>query len=163
MTGGRPARVALIRRQVAIQNGPSANGYLAEWMAPPGSRTPTGHARADLARLKRDCGTVGAMRSLTPVGVHYQSEEQPAELYELWVTDERRCYRIYAAADSTVRDLDLPVRGQDADPVAADVSRDGWPVLPPGRPLRFLQPGRYVLEVSVARGRGYYALQVWGR
>jgi hypothetical protein len=71
------------------------------------------------------------MCPVTPVGVHYQSEEEPAQLCELRVTNARECYRIYAAADSTVRNLDLLLRGQDEDPVVADPSRDAWPCCRP--------------------------------
>jgi len=44
----------------------------------------------------------------------------------------------------------------------ADVTHDSFPVLPPHGPICFDKPGLYLLEVSVFRGGGRYALQVWG-
>ena len=61
-----------------------------------------------------------------------------------------------------VKDLDLLLRGPEGDDVVADIGHDSFPVVPPYGPICFDVPGLYILEVSVFRGGGRYALQVWG-
>ncbi len=124
---------------------------------------PTGNSDADLAHLVRDCGPTGGMRAMTDVRIGTQSEEDPVDRYTFEAPLPGKCYRVYAAADSGVKDLDLLLRGPSGDAVVADVTHDSWPVLPPREPVCFPQPGLYMLEVSVYRGSGRYALQVWGR
>jgi hypothetical protein len=124
---------------------------------------PSGNAEGDLARLVRDCGPTGGMRPVTTVRVGTQSDQDPVDRYTFEVPAPGKCYRIYAAADSSVQDLDLLLRGPSGTPVIADVTHDSWPVLPPREPVCFPEAGLYMLEVSVYRGAGRYALQVWGR
>jgi hypothetical protein len=127
------------------------------------SFTPGGDAEGDLARLVRDCGTTGGMRAITTVKVGSQSAQDPVDRYAFQVSSSDKCYRVYATGDSAVKDLDLLLRGPSGEPVVADVTHDSWPVLPPREPVCFTEPGLYMLEVSVYRGAGKYALQVWGR
>jgi hypothetical protein len=124
---------------------------------------PTGHAENDLGKLVRDCGPAGGMRPVTQVRVASQAQEDPVDRYTFEVPTAGRCYRIYAASDGAVQDLDLLLRTPAGDPVVADVTHDSWPVVPPRAPICFPEPGTYVLEVSVYKGSGRYALQVWGR
>lgn len=126
------------------------------------SFAPTGEPRADLGHLTRECGPTGGMQAITPVRVAAQTEHDPADRYTFYVPNAGACYRVYATADRNVQDLDLLVRGPDGQDVAADVTHDSFPVLPPHGPICFDTPGLYLLEVSVFRGGGRYALQVWG-
>lgn len=133
------------------------------WEACYSSFTPAGDAEGDLTRLVRDCGPTGGMRAVTPVRVGEQSSEDPVDRYTFEVPAAGKCYRVYAAAQSSIQDLDLLLRGPSRDHFVADVTHDSWPVLPPREPVCFTEPGSYMLEVSVYRGSGRYALQVWGR
>ncbi len=123
---------------------------------------PSGDAEGDLARLVRDCGPTGGMHPITTVRVGTQSDRDPVDRYTFEVPEAGKCYRVYAAADASVQDLDLLLRGASG-PAIADVTHDSWPVLPPHGPVCFPEAGLYQLEVSVYRGSGRYALQVWGR
>lgn len=125
--------------------------------------SPTGDASADLTRLVRDCGTTGGMRPITGVRLGHQAEQDPVDRYTFQVPTAGKCYRVYATSDAAVLDLDLLLRGKTGDALIADVTHDSWPVLPPREPICFSEPGLYMLEVSVFRGAGNYALQVWGR
>ncbi len=127
------------------------------------SFAPTGDAEADLGRLVRDCGTTGGMRAITKVKVGSQSAQDPVDRYAFQVPAADKCYRVYAVGDSTVKDLDLLLRGPAGTSMVADITHDSWPVLPPREPVCFPEPGLYMLEVSVYKGAGRYALQVWGR
>ena len=127
------------------------------------SFTPIGKAEDDLARLVRDCGTTGGMRAITKVRLGTQSSEDPVDRYAFQVPAPDKCYRVYAVGDSAIKDLDLLLRGPKGTAMLADVTHDSWPVLPPREPICFSEPGLYMLEVSVYKGAGRYALQVWGR
>jgi hypothetical protein len=133
------------------------------WEACYSTFAPTGNAKDDLARLVRDCGATGGMRPVTTVQLGEQAANDPVDRYLFDVPAAGKCYRVYAAGDASIKDLDLLLRGASADSVAADVTHDSWPVLPPREPACFSAPGHYLLEVSVYRGAGHYALQIWGR
>ncbi len=132
------------------------------WGACYESFTPTGNAKTDLGRITRSCGPTGEMRAITPVKEASQNERDPVDRYTFYVPSAGACYRVYATGDRNIGDLDLLLRGPDGEDVAADISHDSFPVLPPHGPLCFDVPGLYMLEVSVFRGSGRYALQVWG-
>jgi hypothetical protein len=123
---------------------------------------PTGNAKSDLGRLTRSCGKTGGMRAITPVKSAAQNERDPADRYTFYVPSAGACYRVYATGDKGVQDLDLLLRGPDGEDVVADISHDSFPVLPPASPMCFETAGLYMLEVSVFKGGGNYAVQVWG-
>jgi hypothetical protein len=123
---------------------------------------PSGNAKTDLGRITRSCGKTGGMRAITPVKEAKQGERDPADRYTFYVPSAGACYRVYATGDKDVADLDLLLRGLDGEDMVADISHDSFPVLPPDGPMCFQVPGLYMLEVSVFRGGGGYALQVWG-
>lgn len=133
------------------------------WEACYSTFSPAGDPESDLAHLVRDCGPTGGMRAVTPVRFGRQSSDDPVDRYTFEVPASGKCYRVYAAGESSIQDLDLLLRGPARDGFVADVSHDSWPVLPPREPVCFSEPGSYMLEVSVYRGSGRYALQVWGR
>lgn len=123
---------------------------------------PSGDANADLNRMTRACGPTGGMRAVTPVTRALQSERDPVDRYTFYVPKAGACYRVYAVGNQGVQDLDLLIRGPSGDDVMADLGSDPFPVLPPQGPMCFDAPGLYMLEVSVHRGQGGYAIQVWG-
>lgn len=124
--------------------------------------TPSGNAKSDLGRITRSCGKTGGMRAITPVKIAAQNERDPADRYTFYVPSAGACYRVYATGDKSIDDLDLLLRGPDGEDVVADISHDSFPVLPPASPMCFDVPGLYMLEVSVFKGSGSYAIQVWG-
>jgi hypothetical protein len=103
------------------------------------------------------------MRPVSAIRLGQQADQDPVDRYTFDVPAAGKCYRVYAASDAAVQDLDLLLRGVSGDALAADVTHDSWPVLPPQGPICLSEPGLYMLEVSVYRGAGRYALQVWGR
>lgn len=123
---------------------------------------PSGSPKEDLARLTRSCGSTGGMQAVTAVTTAEQNEKDPADRYTFFVPSAGACYRVYAVADRNVQDLDVLLRGPDGQDVTGDMSHDAFPVTPPAGPICFDTPGLYMLEVSVFRGAGRYALQVWG-
>ena len=122
----------------------------------------TGDPKSDLVRLTRACGHLGGMRPISPIRVAHQAATAKSHHYAIPVVGSQ-CLRIFATADADIVDLDLLLRHTDGEAVAADLTHDSFPVLPPRAPLCLDEPGPYVLEVSVHRGAGYYAVQVWGK
>jgi hypothetical protein len=102
------------------------------------------------------------MHAVTPVRLGRQGQGDAVDGYTFYVPEAGRCYRIYAVGDRGVTDLDMLLRGPDGQDVIADVTHDAHPILPPHGPICFDAPGLYLLEVSVFRGSGRYAVQVWG-
>ncbi|MCK6536634.1 MAG: hypothetical protein L6Q84_26985 [Polyangiaceae bacterium] len=123
---------------------------------------PSGAPKEDLARLTRSCGATGGMQAVTAVHTAEQAEKDPADRFTFYVPASGACYRVYAVGDRNVQDLDVLLRGPDGEDVTGDVSHDAFPVTPPAGPICFDVPGLYMLEVSVFRGAGRYALQIWG-
>ena len=141
---------------------PSANAPQAhDWQSCYAGFSPSGNPKSDLARITKSCGSVGRMRPITNVTFGRQGARDPADRYTFFVPDTESCFRIFAAADRTIYDLDLLLRTPDGEPITGDITHDTWPVLPPQGPACFEEPGLYVLEVSVFSGAGRYALQVW--
>src|SRR5690242_21314756 len=55
-------------------------------------------------------------------------EGQPG-VTEVFQAHRGECYRIFAAAAPTVRDLDVTVRSSRDMAIAADHGEDGWPIV----------------------------------
>ena len=156
--------IALLLGAIACGSAPAREkpAPRAGWAACYGDFTPSGNARADLIRLTRSCGVAGGMRAITPVRVEEQADGDPVDRYTFFVPYAGSCYRVFAVGGRGVEDLDLLLRGPEGEDVVADLSHDPFPVLPPNEPICIGTPGLYQLEVSVFRGSGRYAVQVWG-
>ena len=122
---------------------------------------PTGDVRRDLEAMTALCGPPNAMHAVTPVLDGTQSAADPIARFS-FTGETGRCYRVFSAAEPGVADLDLAVLDPDQAVVGHDTADDAFPVLNPDGPLCLTKPGRYELLVSVERGAGRYALQIWG-
>jgi hypothetical protein len=131
------------------------------WVSCYGTFQPTGDAAADLGRLTAACGRPTGLAALAPVRQgETQTREDPVERFSFQARSGR-CYRLFAVASPEVIDLDVTVLGPEGHVVAADVSRDRWPVVPSRGALCIEHEGVHTVEVSVAEGSGSYLLQVW--
>jgi hypothetical protein len=125
------------------------------------SFTPSGDPVDDVRRIGLLCGPSNGQKPLSEIRSAPQSENEAVDRYTFTAGGEGKCYRVFGVGDTGVRDLDLQVVGPGGELVAADVAKDAWPVLPPRGPLCLKDRGVYTLEVSVYRGSGKYAVQVW--
>jgi hypothetical protein len=116
----------------------------------------------DVGNLGRLCGVKNQQRPLTPVRTGEQSAEDAVDRYTFTGGGPGRCYRVFAVAEAGVRDLDVQVTGADGERLAADNSAQPVAMVPALEPLCLGKEGVYTVEVSVFRGSGKYALQVWG-
>lgn len=122
---------------------------------------PTGNARNDLVQMTNLCGTSTSMKPVTAIIEGNQSQADAIARYTFH-GELGRCYRIFSASDRGVRDLDLAVLDPARAVVGHDTNEDAFPIVNPDGPVCLTRPGSYTLLVSVERGRGHYALQVWG-
>lgn len=122
---------------------------------------PSGEAHQDLDQMTSLCGAPNAMKPVTGVLDGSQSEEDPIARY-VFEGETGRCYRIFAASDASIQDLDMAVLDPEQAVIGFDTNNDAFPILNPDGPLCLTRPGTYTVLVSVERGAGNYALQVWG-
>lgn len=73
-----------------------------------------------------------------------------------------RCYRVIAASEAGVRDLDLSVIGPGGVTLGRDASDDGTPTLGVIAPLCPATPGEHRLVLALEGGAGAFAWQVLG-
>lgn len=116
---------------------------------------------ADLERLAFGCSAPRGFTAAAPLHTASQKETDRAERLVVRVR-EGRCYRLFAVADSGVRDLDVSILAPDGRLVAADLSKDAWSVVPPRAPWCPDEEGPFAIDVSVAEGEGSYVLGLWG-
>jgi hypothetical protein len=122
---------------------------------------PTGVVEQDLAQMTSLCGPPNAMKPVTPVIGGTQSQRDSLARFT-FRGEMGRCYRIFAASERGVQDLDLAMLDPDKNVVGHDTNQDAFPMLNPDGPFCLTRPGTYTVLVSVEKGAGRYALQVWG-
>jgi hypothetical protein len=122
---------------------------------------PSGDVRRDLEQMTGMCGPPNAMHAVTPVLEGGQSSADPIARFT-FKGETGRCYRVFSASDGNVADLDMAVLDPDQAVVGHDTNADAFPILNPDGPLCLTKPGTYTVLVSVEKGAGKYALQVWG-
>jgi len=123
--------------------------------------SPSGDAPADLERLTAACGPPNGLNAVTPVRIGALQAEDGASERFTFRARSGRCYRFFSVGTADVGDLDLAVLDPAGQLLAADVSDDRFPVVPPRGPLCVEDDGLYTVEVAVVRGSGRFVLQVW--
>jgi hypothetical protein len=122
---------------------------------------PTGDPKSDLVQMAALCGGATSMRPVTEILEGSQAQNDPIARYT-FMGELGRCYRIFSASDRGIRDLDMALLDPSHAVVGHDTNEDAFPILDPDGPVCLTRPGPYTVLVSVERGGGHYALQVWG-
>jgi hypothetical protein len=122
---------------------------------------PSGNYLTDLQAMTQMCGPTNGMKPVTPVLQGMQGQNEPIARYT-FKGETGRCYRFFASSEPSVRDLDMAVLDPDRAVVGHDTNEDAFPILNPDGPICLTRAGAYTVLVSVERGAGRYALQVWG-
>jgi hypothetical protein len=120
-----------------------------------------GDAAADVGLLGRMCGVKNQQKPLTGARVAVQNEHNAVDRFAFSAGGPGKCYRVFAVGERGIRDLDVQVVGPDGARLAWDASHEPWAAVPALGPLCLEQPGVYTVEVSVFRGSGRYAVQIW--
>lgn len=117
----------------------------------------TGDPDADVARLAAACGS-----GMSTVGdVHgEQGETDPSRRVSLVVHGSRRCFRVVAAGDTGITELDAQILGPGGRPLARDGRSGPLAVVPEGSLLCLPHDGEYTVEIAVTHGRGSFAARV---
>jgi hypothetical protein len=122
---------------------------------------PSGNVDRDLQQMTSLCGTPNAMKPVTQVFQGTQGQRDPIARFS-FRGEMGRCYRIFSATDRSVMDMDMAMLDPDKNVVGHDTNEDAFPMLNPDGPFCLTRPGIYTVLVSVEKGTGRYALQVWG-
>jgi hypothetical protein len=122
---------------------------------------PTGNAEQDLGQMTSLCGPPNAMKPVTGVIRGRQAHREAIARFT-FRGEMGRCYRIFSASDRGVLDMDMAMLDPDKNVVGHDTNEDAFPMLNPDGPFCLTRPGQYTVLVSVEKGAGSYALQVWG-
>lgn len=115
----------------------------------------------DVTRLSLLCGPENGMRRLTKRTIEGSVAEGQAPVTEPLRMVRGECYRVFAAADRGVQDLDVAVRSSRGVMVASDAGEDGWPIVQPDRPFCALEDDEGAVEISARKGAGRFAAEVW--
>ncbi|MBI4954813.1 MAG: hypothetical protein HY908_22520 [Myxococcales bacterium] len=121
----------------------------------------SGDPVSDVTRLGMLCGPSNGMvpfdeeprRGRVEAGKGPRSYQFPAGRGE--------CFRLFAAAELGVGDLDVVMRSSRGTTVARDHTDDGWPIVAPDGPV--CSPGEdvFTIDVSSEQGSGAFAAQLY--
>jgi hypothetical protein len=121
----------------------------------------SGEALRDIGLVTEACGRRLGLTSLGPPISNVQGEDDPMQKFTVHL-ENGGCYRIFGNADSSIADFDTGlIDDSDQSFVAKDLMQDNAPMLNPDGPFCVQHTGTYSLIVSVKKGRGRYAVQLW--
>jgi hypothetical protein len=101
------------------------------------------------------------MRRLSQQAIVGSVLEGQPPVSETFSARRGECYRVFAAAEPSVLDLDVAVRSSRDAAIAADHGEDAWPIVQPDRPFCVLEDDTLKVEISARRGQGRFAAEVW--
>ena len=131
------------------------------WVRCYGNFRVEGDPRKDVTRLALLCGPENGMSRLVPKPLEGAVTEGAAPVTTTIHVQRGGCYRVFAAATPSVKDLDVVLRSSRGAAIAADHGEDAWPVVQPDRPFCALEDDDVTVEVSAKRGSGRFAAEVW--
>lgn len=115
----------------------------------------------DVTRIGLLCGPSNGMRRKTKQAiVGLVGEHEPPVVTSIQ-SARGACYRIFAAADAQVSELDVTVRSSRDVGVAADHGAGRLAIVQPDRPFCTFADETFTVEVSARRGSGRFAAEVW--
>ncbi|MCC6557155.1 MAG: hypothetical protein IT372_29735 [Polyangiaceae bacterium] len=131
------------------------------WVRCYGNFRLSGEPLKDVTRLSILCGPENGMRRLSRQAFEGAvAEGQPAAA-EGFRAVQGECYRVFAAADRGVADLDVAIRSSRGVVIATDGGEDAWPIVQPDRPFCALEDDAVTVEISARKGAGRFAAEVW--
>lgn len=115
----------------------------------------------DVATLASACQAATKMKLVGSTIVGKQSASDPPQSYPLRAEAEH-CYRVYGQADLHIEDLHLAIEDSAGIVAAQDSTATGAVIASRDGAVCFKESDTAAVVVSVGRGGGTYALQVWG-
>lgn len=117
-------------------------------------------AARDLQELGNRCGTTCGMTALAPVQFGEQGAADPVEAFAVEL-QRGQCYRLLAAGDAGLVDLDAAIADPAGNLVIHDTANDSWPVLGVFEPYCPSVTRVHRVLMSAASGSGTYGFQLW--
>jgi hypothetical protein len=128
------------------------------------SVSPTGNHAKDFAAIIAACGTAtGMVEYVKPAEGTLHHKYDPADVFTMPVMGGY-CYRYFAVADSTIKDLDLLIERKGGDLVGDDKTDSPIAIIDTDKP--WCQDDDQNLEFHVkidGPGKGGYTFGVWAR
>jgi hypothetical protein len=115
----------------------------------------------DVTRLGLLCGPSNGMRRKTRQAIVGLAGEHEPPVVTTIRASRGACYRIFAAADAEVRELDVTVRSARDVGVAADHGAGRLAIVQPDRPFCTPADEPFTVEIAARRGSGRFAAEVW--
>jgi len=120
----------------------------------------TGDITTDINALGDVCGNNFGLTAVAPPYSRKLSQEQGwQKQFDLEL--EAGCYRLFAAGDAGIRDLDTGIKDESGNVIAEDSSNGPMPVLNPGGPFCLQKAQKVALYARVGSGGGTYAMWLW--
>lgn len=121
----------------------------------------SGDPLRDVTRLGLLCGPSNGMRRASRQAiVGLVGEHEPA-VTSTFEAKRGACYRVLAAADPQVADLDVTIRSSRDVGVAGDHGKGRLAIVQPDRPFCTFSDETFTVEIAARRGSGRFAAEVW--
>ena len=115
---------------------------------------------AEVQKSGKGCADVTKMKPVGAPTKATQADKNPPQQIKIKGA-AGKCYRVYAMAETTIKDLDLLLKDSTGAIAAEDSTDDSSPVLLEDGAFCFKEADNAVVVVSVGEGKGTYAVQVW--
>ena len=115
----------------------------------------------DVAAMAMGCAGLTKMKLVGKTLTGKQSDQQPPQSFPL-EAKARHCYRVYAQAEDSIKDLDLAIKDSVGALAGEDATDDPSPVVKEDGQVCFNEDDDATVVVSVGMGAGAYAVQIWG-
>jgi len=114
-----------------------------------------------VAALAKRCEDATKMKIVGKTSIGKQADQDKPQSFPL-EAKAGHCYRVYAQAAESIRDLDVAVKDSAGVAVGEDSTDDPSPVVLEDGAVCFTKDDAASVVVSVGMGGGDYALQIWG-
>ena len=115
----------------------------------------------DVAAMSRSCAAATKMKVVGKTLTGKQADQDAPQSFP-FDAKANHCYRAYAQAADTIKDLDLVVKDSANIVVGQDSTDDPSPVVMEDGAVCFSKDDKATVVVSVGMGKGAYAVQIWG-
>jgi hypothetical protein len=115
----------------------------------------------EVATLANACATATQMKLVSKTITGKQSDADPPQSYP-FQTEAKRCYRVYAQGDGHIENLNVAIEDSAGVAAGQDSPAGSTSVVLHDGAVCFKESDAATVVVSVGRGGGVYALQVWG-
>lgn len=124
-----------------------------------GDTPSSGDPRTDVLALAERCAS--GMSRVRGEASGTQGESDPSARLALEVRGARSCFRVLAAGDAGVTELDVQITDSGGRPVSRDARRGRLAVVPEDGLLCLPKGETYLVEIAVTGGRGAFVAQVF--